>query len=348
MLKVELPYAPALEAALGIKSQTLLTQTTQDALQALSLLETTQKGRATLLPMDYPQNGNNGLSINGEEGVFKALDLIRCNESYLPFLKKLLEKTLVVKDLPTALALARKYPEARFVTLKGEILETEGSITGGSSTKADRGIISRRSELESLEIEIKAISAEIESIEQAKKGHQQECMSLESLLTDNKHQLEEIEKSSLARERGLQEKGLKLDLLTEEKEVTSSELNEIQSLLKNLSLKEGPLRNELAEVEKKIQEIKDAVELSSRALSERQSRKEAVEKDLTGLKVTLAAKEEKGRSLSTELTRLQETKEDLSQEITQTLQSRKETEERQSAAQQEVTSLEQLSRELEG
>lgn len=347
MLKVDLPHAPALEAALGDRSQTLLAQTTQDALQALSLLETTQKGRATLLPMDYPQNGNNGLQINGEEGVIKALDLIRCDEAYLPFLKKFLDKTLVVKDLPTALSLARKYPEARFVTQKGEILEPEGSITGGSSTKADRGIISRRSELESLEIEIKALAEEIESIEQAKRGHQQECRNLESLLIDNKRQLEEIEKTSWSKERALQERGLKLNLLMEEKEVTSGELHEIQSLLEDLSLKESPLRNELGEVEKKIREIKEAVESSSKALSERQSRKEAVEKDLTGLKVALAAKEEKGRSLSAELTRLQEAREGLSQEITLTLQSQKETAERQSAAQQETCSLGQLLKELE-
>jgi chromosome segregation protein len=348
VVKVELPNAPALEAALGARSQTLLTQTTQDALQALSLLETTQTGRATFLPMDYPRNGNNGLQVAGEEGVAKALDLIHCNEAYLPFLKKLLEKTLVVKDLPAALSLASKYPQARFVTLKGEILEPEGSITGGSPTKADQGLISRRSELESLEKEIKVITEEIESAEKIKRGHEQECKTLESLLIDNRHQLEGLQKVSLDKERGLQEKGLKLNLLMEGKETASIELNEVQSLLEDLSLKEGRLRNGMGEIEKEIQGIKEAVEQTSKTLSEKQSRKEAIEKDLTGLKVTLAAREEKGRSLSAELTRLKEDQEELSQEITVTLQSQREAEERRTATQKEVSSLEQLLEELEG
>ncbi len=347
MIKVELPHAPALEAALGIRSQALLTQSTQDALQALSLLETTQKGRATFLPMDYPQNGNHGLQATGEEGVIKALDLIRCDETRLPLVKKLLGKTLVVKDLPTALSLARKYPEARFVTLKGEILEPEGTITGGSPTKADQGIISRRSELESLEREIKTLIEEVESGETTKRGHQQEGKNLESLLLDNRRQLEEIQKTSLAKEKALQEKGLKLNLLAEEKELTSNELHETRSLLEDLSLKENQLKNKLVEVNKKIHEAKEAIESASKALSERQSKKETIEKDLTGLKVTLAAKEEKGRSLSAESIRLQEVQEELSQEVAHTLQTQKETEEKQLAAQQEVSSLEQLLKELE-
>ncbi|HHT9152742.1 MAG TPA: chromosome segregation protein SMC [Candidatus Hypogeohydataceae bacterium YC40] len=347
VIKVELPHALALEAALGTKSQALLAQTIQDALQALSLLETNQKGRATFIPMDYPTNGNNGLPVVSEEGVFKALDLIRCNESYLPLLKKLLERTLVVKDLPAALSLARRYPEARFVTLKGEILEPEGSLTGGSPPKADQGLISRRSELESLEKETKSITEGIESVEMVKKERQQEYKNLEPLLIDNKNQLEEVQKSYLAKERGLQEKGLKLNLLMEEKETTSKELDEIQSLQEELCLQEGQLRNEFAEVEKKIQEVKEAVELASKALYERQSRKEAIEKDLTGLKVTLAAKEEKGRSLSAEVMRLQESREELSREIALNLQSEREAEDKQLAAQQEVSTLKQLFKELE-
>lgn len=347
MIKVELPHAPALEAALGFRSQALLAQTTQDALQAISFLETTHKGRATLLPMDYSQNGNNGLQMVGEEGIIKALDLVRCDESHLPFLKKLLEKTLVVKDLPTALSLAKKYPEARFVTLKGEILEPEGSITGGSPTKADQGLISRKSELESLEGEIKVINEEVESLEIAKRGRQQECKNLESLLTDIRHQLEVIQQNSLAREKELQERGLKLNLLMEERETTSGELSEIQSLLEDLSPRESKLRNESENIEKKIQEIKDVVEQSSKALSERQSRKETIEKDLTELKVTLAAKEEKGRALSTELIRLKQALEELSQELNLTLQSQRDAEERQSAVRQEVASLEQLLKALE-
>ncbi len=349
IVKVDLSHAPALEAAFGAKSQALLTQTVTEALEALSFLETTQKGRATFLPMDQLQNGNNGSLAVEDEGVIKALDLIKCDETHLPFLKKLLEKTLVVKDLPTALSLSSnsKYHGVRFVTLKGEVLEPEGSITGGSLPKPDRGLISRKSELESLESEIKSLSDEIESIEATKRGYQQEGQSLESLLSESKLQLEEAQKVSLAKESILQEKGLKLNMLAEEKDTFQEELKEIQFLLEDLSQKENHLRNELVEVEAKIKEIKEAVEQVSRGLSERQTRREALERDLTALKVTLAAREEKGRSVSVEMTRLRQTVEEISDEIDLTLQSQKEAEEKRLVAEQEVSSLEELIKDLE-
>ena len=60
-----------------------------------------------------------------------------------------LSGTLIVRDLTAARALAVHLPGHRFVTLHGELLEADGTLTVGTH-HAETGILSRKSELREL------------------------------------------------------------------------------------------------------------------------------------------------------------------------------------------------------
>ncbi|MFQ5956274.1 MAG: chromosome segregation protein SMC [Candidatus Brocadiales bacterium] len=347
MLKVDLPHALAIEAALGPKVQAVITQTTQNAVQALSHLENTQKGRATFMPMDSPESEQNGPLITSEEGVVsRAIDLVNPNETYMPVVRKLLYNTIVVRELSHALEISRKYPEARLVTLKGEIIEPDGSIAGGA-TKGQPGLISRRSELEAIEHEIAHISSEIEATELARGELQKKEKELEGLAEELKKRLGDSQMARLSIEKDIHEQDIKLKALEEEKDVNSAEVAETNRLLEQLSSKENTLKRDLEEALSNSKQLEDEIQTVTERLLEKQSLRDALEARLTELKVTLASKQEKKYGLSETLAHLEESAQEAQRELNLNIQEKESCEEKKIETQRNIDTLEALTRELE-
>ncbi|MCB7128548.1 MAG: chromosome segregation protein SMC, partial [Candidatus Brocadiales bacterium] len=346
-LTVDLPNALAIEAALGLKVQAVITNTTQDAIDALSHLENTEKGRATFVPMDSPEHEQGSHSITSEEGVIaSAVDLANPNETYTPIVKKLLHNTVVVKDLSRAIEISKKYPRTRFVTLKGEIVESDGSIAGGGS-KGQPGLISRKSELEVVEREISRISSEIKTTELMKGELQKKAKELEDLAGGLKQRHSESQMERLSIEKDIHDKDLKLKTLKEEEELNDTEITETNSLLEQLSLKEDSHKNDLQEAISNGKQIEEEINAASERLKDKQSLRNEQEARLTEYKVALASKQEKKYGLTETLQRLEESTGETQEELNLSLQERDNCEEKKIETQKDIDTLETLVRELE-
>ncbi len=82
--------------------------------------------------------------------VALAEQLVSCEHPELADLPaQLLGRTLIVRDLATGRAIAEHTPGFRLVTLQGELLEADGTLTVGAH-HAETGILSRKSELREL------------------------------------------------------------------------------------------------------------------------------------------------------------------------------------------------------
>src|SRR5206468_6253046 len=78
--------------------------------------------------------------------------------------RRLLARTLIVRDLATARALAVHTAGYRFITLQGELLEADGTLTIGTH-HAETGILSRRSELRELREQAAGLDERLAEIE---------------------------------------------------------------------------------------------------------------------------------------------------------------------------------------
>src|SRR5205814_89652 len=79
-----------------------------------------------------------------------AANLVRCELPDLADLPhRLLGKTLIVPDLAAARVVAADHPGWRCVTLQGELLDADGTVTVGVH-HAETGLLSRKSELREL------------------------------------------------------------------------------------------------------------------------------------------------------------------------------------------------------
>lgn len=162
LISVEKEYETAIEMCLGQALQNVVTSTEQDAKKMIKYLRSNSLGRASFLPIASVQ-GKKLDKLTKMDGVIGiASDLVKCKKEYEQIILSLLGRTVVVEDMDTAIALAKKDKYSfRIVTLKGDIISSSGSISGGSVQTKTVNILGRSREIEDLEKELKKLEKQI-------------------------------------------------------------------------------------------------------------------------------------------------------------------------------------------
>jgi chromosome segregation protein len=122
----------AVDAALGHFLEAIITDRWEDAQHAIQFLEDADAGRAIFLPLDSLQPGRleDTPDMSGVVGL--AVDLVGIVDGLEGALRSLLGRTVVVQDLGVAREVHQRHPGLQVVTFDGEVIATNGSVTGGS------------------------------------------------------------------------------------------------------------------------------------------------------------------------------------------------------------------------
>ena len=131
-------YALALEIALGAGLQNIVVDREEDAKAAIGFLKQRDGGRATFLPLTAIRGEELRDNVAGEYGfVGVASRLVTYDPQYDNIFRNLLGRTVVVEDLDSGIAMARKFRNGfRIVTLDGQVINRGGSMTGGSVSRS--------------------------------------------------------------------------------------------------------------------------------------------------------------------------------------------------------------------
>ncbi len=131
--RVEPRYQLALEIAGGGRLGNVVVEDDVIAAAAIELLKQKRAGRATFLPLNKIQAPRSYGGIKGGIGFIDyAINLIECDSRYRDVFAYVFGNTVVFESLDTARNYLSQY---RIVTLDGELLETSGAMTGGSSSQ---------------------------------------------------------------------------------------------------------------------------------------------------------------------------------------------------------------------
>jgi chromosome segregation protein len=176
-LTVKRDYAALIDLALGDWAQRFVVRDVEELRRALAAKTEPFAGRVSFLPLaravgeaalaDLKANRLVQLSLLSrvrEDGADVAPDhpglvapaeqVVSCDHPELTDLPaQLLGRTLIVHDLAAARAIAAHAPGFRLVTLDGELLEPDGTLTVGRH-HADAGILARKSELDDLQAQL--------------------------------------------------------------------------------------------------------------------------------------------------------------------------------------------------
>ena len=298
LISVEKEYETAIEMCLGQSLQNVVTSTEQDAKKMIEYLRSNSLGRASFLPIASVQ-GKKLDKLTKMDGVIGiASDLVKCKKEYEQIILSLLGRTVVVEDMDTAIALAKKDKYSfRIVTLKGDIISSSGSISGGSVQTKTVNILGRSKEIEDLEKELKKLEKQIadktaekeeyassigDSIEQTAKL-EKELQEIEIVYATEKQKMVAVEENITRLEN-------RLAKLKEEVTQTEKQKEENRLLKEQKEAEIQALTQQIEELNKVIEEF---------ALNNKDNQKyiDDLNFDITNLKISVTSFDESESSI---------------------------------------------------
>ena len=196
LISVNKEYELAIEMCLGQALQNVVTETEEDAKKLVEHLRNNNLGRASFLPISSIRGKRiENVISNGMKGVIGiASDLVKCDKKYSQIVLNLLGRTVVVEDMNIGISLAKMNNYSfRIVTLKGDVISSSGSITGGSVATKTVNILGRSREIEELEKEIKKLSKKIEEITLQKRKYLESITKVIEKVAGLEKELQDIE-----------------------------------------------------------------------------------------------------------------------------------------------------------
>ena len=166
LIQAPRPLASLIDLALGDTAQSLVVDN-EFLRNYLQNSASRVQGRVTFFAFAEPTThvDRRGAASGDTPGVIGRADrLVEAAPENHPLVERLLGSTWVVEQLSDALRLRPTWPGQRFVTMRGELLEADGSLVVGAGG-ATVGIVSRRSELRGLQADTVVYERQIRDAE---------------------------------------------------------------------------------------------------------------------------------------------------------------------------------------
>ena len=306
IISVDPKYSTAIEIALGGSIQNIVTKDENDAKTLINYLKQAHLGRATFLPISAVKprsisaSDRQYLNTTGCLGV--ASELVKCEAVYRSVIDSLLGSTVVCDNLDNAVVLAKRTGYAfRIVTLEGDLLSPQGSMSGGSKKSNDSSLLSKESEIKALEQNIANKTAELRGLE---KEYQQVTEKLESLKALNSNEsasLQQVNNEFFSKNASLENNKAKLAQIEEDVFTYQSQIKVATNIVEELNSQINSIDKvelDYAQTQAKVGEFN---ETNKNAYEELKSRRDEYQEALTSSRIKIASTEEKIKSLETNI-----------------------------------------------
>jgi len=330
LIEVELEYAALLEVALGPRMQLIVIDQMQPLIEYLNSGHCQIMGRVGFLehrPHNDPDKNiretyivgaavhreymlGGGLSeehrldrstilnLSGQPGVIDRIDQFIKPTDRLPGLStQLLADTWVVESLDVGMQLAQSIaPKCRFITLEGELLESDGTIIVGS-LQTETAVVSRKSELRLLKNKLIKIDALIKEKQQEQVELDGSVLSAVQALQSQEQQLKTANENLLGLKSDLSEQQQIRNRINKDHTRHSEELLNLQKICHQL-------RDEIQLADQKRLQLKQELQAKTRkivqqesAIQAKQEQLKQIEEEQTAARLLSAKQEERLENL---------------------------------------------------
>lgn len=302
LIKVPAGYETAIETALGASIQDIITQDSETAKKAISILKQNNAGRATFLPLDMmtapPAIANP--QVKGCLGV--ALEIISFDAKYYTAISNMLGRILIFENLDSAVEFTKKSRSFnRIVTLDGEIVRSSGALTGGGEARKSGGILSRRREQEELEEKLASIETKEKKLRIMLNNLMKERQILNVSTREKDEHVRRREQSLGFFENTLKKNSDELKQKSEEFTNLADDRTEMNQRLKNAQKDYTQAENELIALEKQNTDLSEKLKDMSGLTQEIQNRLNGLSDIYSELKIEMAQILERQKSIKKEI-----------------------------------------------
>ncbi len=319
-LTVRHEYAPLIDLALGEWAQRFLVRDAGELAEALAQRAQPFSGRVSFLPLRPPgarpaadtadpRRPNRLLEVSplgrvrmplspegtpAHPGVVAPADaLVRCDNPELADLPaQLLGRTLIVRDLATARAIAAHTTGYRLVTLQGELLEPDGTLTVGTH-HAEAGILSRKSELRELRQRVADLDHRITETERDLAGLRERVASLDEQVAAREEECTVLAEQAADLRARLEQHRTRREGLHEEVRDSQDQMRQLEREVGELEQSWHAARDQAAAAQARAQELAERIRRAEAERRERDRERERQQQESTQARVALAQVEER-------------------------------------------------------
>jgi chromosome segregation protein len=292
--------ASVVEAALAGADQQLLVRTWEELSAVLPALQQIagRNGAVELMCLDHAGGFHGDFDARScPQIVARVLEWAQYEDWLAPAMWRLLGQTFVVAHLDDARLAAMSAPAgARFVTLSGDVLEPDGRVRLGCANRA-AGVISRRSELVGLQQQATALDEQIRQLTQQHRSAQAELSQLEKTAQSLRTALYESNTERVECEARLKQLTEQIHHLEQEKPLIAQDLENLSREIESAVAAEHAGRQKAQELDELNAQRQQAIAELTAQVQQVQQRQAALAARMTETKVSLAAAQEKARSL---------------------------------------------------
>ena len=305
-LTVRREYAPLIDLALGERAQRFLVSNTEMLTEALRQRTRPFSSRVSFLPLSAgptaaeEQRPTSALRAASPEGdalpvgvVAPAERVVRCDDPRLGDLPcRLLGRTLIVSDLAAARAAAARAAGCRCVTLQGELLEADGTLTVGEP-HAGAGILSRKSELRDLRERQSALDRRLTELDRDVADLRERAAALDDRMGRQRLEIDVLADQSADLRGRIGQRRQRREGLHAEVEGSREEISGLEQEIRELDESWNRARGEAARAEGQVQALQARLEKAEREIREGDDLRLRRQQEGTAAKVALAQLDER-------------------------------------------------------
>jgi chromosome segregation protein len=330
-LTVRREFAPLIDLALGEWAQRFVVRDAVQLVEALNQKTEPFSGRVSFLPMMPPAEGNGttgyhrphahtllrlaGSGRNVETAVLNAPvvgaglpahpgvvapaeQLVSCDNPQLADLpRRLLGKTLIVRDLAAARAIAELDLGYRLVTMQGEVLEPDGTLTVGKHL-AETGILSRKSELQHLQEQVADLDHRIIETDRDLGDLRERLTHIDQVTGEKQEEIQVLAEQAADMRARLERHRDRRQGLHEEVTVSRGEIDRVAAEIADLQRQWEETRTQASTAEIRVQELSQRIHQADQEIRQCEAARATWQQACTAARVALAKAEERLAALN--------------------------------------------------
>ncbi len=317
VLRVDVEHANVIEAALDGRDQWLII----DALDAVSIESLSQlSGRVSFVAATpaSPINVANITAYDWNQNDTKlrlAVDLVKVDPENASVAESLLGKTAVVDTLEDAKALHHNGPAGwRYVIQSGEVLEADGVLKAGP-LGASMGLLSRRSELDALVLQIAESDQKIAVLTEELSHSSTQAKQVEEEINQLRNAVYQLNTRKVELNSQSQQIADRLNGLRRELPLLERELQNLLDQTGKLSTEEQSLTEQRIELDSRQSTAQEEIESFSQQQLSLVEQVKALAEEMTACRVALGQVQEKQLAARHTVERLRQQQSEIAQQI---------------------------------
>jgi chromosome segregation protein len=307
-------YEAAVEAVLADRLGAVVVASQEAGVDAIEYLKSKKVGRSTFVPL------NRFTGAAGSDGVPAAdvaitdgvrgplMPHLRCEEEYRGLVQHLFGDVIVVDDLLTALDLWRSgNAEGQwrtYVTVDGELVARDGTVTGGSREAAAAGVLAQKREIRELDEALVGIESRHAELTASHTANKNELAAIQKSLEALRHDAHQGEMQILTHDKDLSRLREELDRTTLRLNTLGKEHAELEHQANESAREAEEAALQLRDARDRLVSLEDGLSQLARDQVRVLDLVETAQEAVTTLKVEVAQTHEKRSSLESTIKRV--------------------------------------------